>query len=179
MRFRFGSRPSALLTLLVVGFALAIGGTALAGSQSLKAKLTKAKVKSIAKKQIAKAAPGLTVAGADSPSARALIIDSPLTVTQARNIEQSQLDNPRIGVYCFDLAFTPVGAQATNETQSQVDIAVMSAVLDPLSRARPRDANERGSAFNGCDPGTDLQITAIDPTTGLQVNTSFFVEAWR
>lgn len=166
-------RPSPATLLAVIALVFAVAGTAIAAPQGGRGTVTKSKVKKIARKQITKAAPGLSVAAADSPHARALVRLEPLQVELARNVAQAQVDNPRVGYVCFDLDFVPTGAQATNETEGQDDDAVLSAVIDPLSR------QPRGSAFNACEPGTDLQVLAIDPTTSTSVNTSFFLEIWR
>ncbi len=182
MRISTGSRPSPTVIAGAVILALAIAGTSIAGSNGLTAKLTKSSVKKIAKRQIAKAAPGLTVAGssaADSLYARALVRTDPLQVSLSRNIAQSQVDQPRAGVTCFDLDFTPVGVQVTKETSGLDDLAVVSAVLDPLSRVPPRtEANRRGGSFNACEPGTDIQVTARNPDNNY-VNVGFFIEVSR
>jgi hypothetical protein len=158
--------------------ALALAGTSIAGTGGQTKKLTKSSVKKIAKRQIAKAAPALTVAAADSLHARALVRTDPLQVSMARNIAQAQVDQTRVGVTCFDLDFTPVGVQVTKETDGTNDMATVSAVLDPLSLVLPRQANRRGGPFNGCEPGTDIQVTARNPD-GSYVNVGFFIEVSR
>lgn len=187
MRFSTGSRPSPAVIFAAAAIAVAAVGTATAGPDGPAEKVSKSRVKSIAKKQIRKAAPGLSVASADSSYARALISAEPLNVSLARNIEQSQVDNPRTGVFCFDLDFTPAGVQVSNEFEGFEDgEVVVSAVLDPRSR-KPRGASERGNSFNGCDPGTDIQVDTVDAYVPVQnaapvsdhVDSSFFIEVSR
>lgn len=59
-------KPSPALIVAVVALSMAVVGTAVAGTGGLTHKITKSKVKSIAKKQIKKAAPGLSVAKAET-----------------------------------------------------------------------------------------------------------------
>jgi hypothetical protein len=165
-----------MVVLVAIALALAMVGTAVAGPESLKATITKAKVKKIAKRQIAKAAPGLAVgsaAAADSAYARALIRTDPLQVTLARNIAQSQVDSPSPGYVCLDLDFVPVGIQVTKETDGLNDTAVASATIDPNSRVMPR-----GGTFNRCEPGTDILVVSELPT-GNAVAVDFFIEVAR
>jgi hypothetical protein len=168
------SRPSTTVIAGAIILALAIVATAVAGSEGLNSKLTKASVKKVAKRQINKAAPGLSVAAADSAYARALVRTDPLEVSLARNLTQAQVDQPRVGVTCFDLDFIPVGVQVTKESDGQTDAAAVSAVIDPLSRVPQR----RGGPFNGCEPGTDVQVTARSPANDY-VNVGFFIELSR
>lgn len=174
---RISTRPPRSALLAAIVLTLAVAGSALAGPEGISDKVTKSSAKKIARKQIKRMAPRLAVASADSPFARALVVAEPLTITRNRNIQQSEVDNPRVGEYCFDLSFTPVGAQVTNEIESGSDVVVFSAVLDPLSLVTRGQAS-RGSAFNGCDPGTDLLVTGVD-LTSTKTNSSFFLEVWR
>jgi hypothetical protein len=66
MRVLQRSPPSPALVLAVVALGLATVGSAVAGTDGLTSKITKSKVKSIAKQQIDKAAPGLSVAKAEN-----------------------------------------------------------------------------------------------------------------
>ena len=141
MRISTDSRPSPTVIAGAVILALAIAGTSIAGSNGLTAKLTKSSVKKIAKRQIAKAAPGLTVAGssaADSLYARALVRTDPLQVSLSRNIAQAQVDQARMGVTCFDLDFTPVGVQVTKETTGLDDTRRSFRPCSIRFRASPR-----------------------------------------
>lgn len=58
------NRPSPALVLAALALVFAMVGTAIAGPDAISNKVTKSKVKKIAKKQINKAAPGLSVASA-------------------------------------------------------------------------------------------------------------------
>ena len=60
------SRPSPAMIVAVVALSFAIVGTAIAGPDALTSAITKSKVKKIAKKQIKKLAPGLSVANAEN-----------------------------------------------------------------------------------------------------------------
>jgi len=64
MKLSYSRRPSPAIIVAVVALAFAMVGTAIAGTDGLSNKITKSKVKKIAKKQINKAAPGLSVAKA-------------------------------------------------------------------------------------------------------------------
>ena len=127
-------RPSPAMVIAVVALALALAGTAVAGTDGLTSKITKAKVKSIAKKQAnkaitrreaslnvnsAKTADSATNAtNAVTGAARAYaLVDSDGTVlptAPSREITSSSITIPPAGTgfYCFDLAFTPVTAAA-------------------------------------------------------------------
>ena len=63
MEFTRG-RPSPAIVLAVIALVFAMAGSAIAGTDALSSKITKSKVKKIAKKQINKAAPGLDVKSA-------------------------------------------------------------------------------------------------------------------
>ncbi len=63
MEFTRG-RPSPAIVLAVIALVFAMAGSAVAGTDALSNKITKSKVKKIAKKQINKAAPGLDVKSA-------------------------------------------------------------------------------------------------------------------
>ena len=65
MRQSKASRPSPVFILAVLALVAAFAGTAIAGPDAISNKVTKSKVKTIAKKQINKAAPGLSVAEAE------------------------------------------------------------------------------------------------------------------
>jgi hypothetical protein len=60
------TRPSPAMVLAAIALVLAMAGTAIAGPSAISSKITKSKVKQIAKKQINKAAPGLSVQNADN-----------------------------------------------------------------------------------------------------------------
>ena len=66
MSDRADARLTPAMVLAVLALALSLVGTAVAGPAALTSKITKPKVKKIAKREIAKAAPGLSVASADA-----------------------------------------------------------------------------------------------------------------
>ena len=72
---RFSTRPSPAMVVAVCALVFAMVGSAVAGTDGLSSKITKAKVKSIAKKQISKAEPGLSVANA-ATATKALSADN-------------------------------------------------------------------------------------------------------
>ena len=63
---KFLRTPSPAMVVAVVALSLALVGSAVAGTSTLSKGVSKSKVKKIAKKQIKKAAPGLSVAHADT-----------------------------------------------------------------------------------------------------------------
>jgi hypothetical protein len=60
------SRPSPAIVIAILALVAALAGTALAGPDASTSALNKKKVKKIAKKQVKKLAPGLSVANADA-----------------------------------------------------------------------------------------------------------------
>jgi hypothetical protein len=73
--------------------------------------------------------------------------------------------------------FTPTGVQVTKETDGLNDAAVVSAVIDPLSRVP-----KRGGTFNRCEPGTDILVysaTTNGSPDGQPVAVGFFIEISR
>lgn len=176
MRFSTSSRPSPGAVLGVIAITFALVGTAVAGSDGLTAKVTKAQVRSIAKKQVRKAAPKLTVANAasaDSLPVQGLVSTDPLRVSRARNLTSAQVTSPSTGVFCFDLDFQPAGVQATPEAGNG-DEFIVSAIVDPFSRLP-----KRGGNINSCTPGIDVQVTVRDQSSGTRANNAFYFLAYR
>jgi hypothetical protein len=79
-----GAGTTAALIVAAVALIFAIAGTAIAGPGSISSKISKAKVKKIAKKQINKAAPGLSVA-------KAVKADSADTAASADSVNGHQI----------------------------------------------------------------------------------------
>jgi hypothetical protein len=77
-------RPSAAMIVAVLALALALGGSAIAGTGIL----SKAKVKAVANKQITKRAPGLTVASAKAAdTAKSADVAGRATNVHAANVD--------------------------------------------------------------------------------------------
>lgn len=177
-----GSRPSLTAVLITLALAAALVGNAVAGTDALTSKITKAKVRAIAQKQIAKAAPGLVVAEAGvarSLLAHAEIRIEPLRVNRARNIDEFQVSNPSPGFFCFNLDFSPAGVQATPIIDGG-ELAIASAIVDPFANieGRPR----RGGQLNVCPQGTEVQVitndTSIPAGTGTRSNAPFYIQIY-
>ena len=137
MRQSKASRPSPVFIVAVLALVAAFAGTAIAGPDAISNKVTKSKVKTIAKKQINKAAPGLSVAeaekaekaenaenlGGDPASAylkttgvRFVKIGSTGTIDAAlsKGVTQANVSSPSTGRYCIDgLDPAPRSAQVT------------------------------------------------------------------
>ena len=133
MRQSKASRPSPVFILAVLALVAAFAGTAIAGPDAISNKVTKSKVKTIAKKQINKAAPGLSVAeakkagnaerlGGDPASAylkgtgvRFVRINSDGTINTAlsKGVTQANVTTDGPGNYCISgLDPAPLNAQA-------------------------------------------------------------------
>jgi hypothetical protein len=85
-RFR-NARPSPAIVIVALALVAALAGTALAGPDAVTSAITKKKVKKIARKQIKKLAPGLSVANAETAGVanRATTADTADSATQAQN----------------------------------------------------------------------------------------------
>jgi hypothetical protein len=102
MKLSKGSRPSPALVLAALALVFAMVGTAIAGPDAISNKITKPKVKKIAKKQINKAAPTLSVAEAEradraqnaNNADNADRADSAETADRADNVLFAVVDNP-------------------------------------------------------------------------------------
>ncbi len=73
--------------------------------------------------------------------------------------------HPATGVYCFDLAFTPVNAQATGQSDGE-DNDMASVSL----------AGFGGVA--GCPAGTDVKVGMWDTGGDIATNEEFFLVVW-
>ena len=180
MRQSKASRPSPVFILAVLALVAAFAGTAIAGPDAISNKVTKSKVKTIAKKQINKAAPGLSVAeaekaekaenaenlGGDPASAylkttgvRFVKIGSTGTIDGAlsKGVTQANVSSPSTGRYCIDgLDPAPRSAQVT------IDYA------GPYEATEYVQINPTG-AFCA---GTQVYIaTFVDPSTATNMPT--------
>ena len=126
----FRRRPSAAFVVAVFALCFAIVGSAIAGTEASKKALSKSQVRKIAKKQIKKAAPKLSVAhattattatNADAPSLYAHVTTSGTTpnVDEARSngfTDADFADTGSPGVYCVNL---PNGYKTVSGTQDE------------------------------------------------------------
>lgn len=122
MRFNTAARPSPAMVVAAVALSLALAGSAVAGTEAIShSKLTKSKVKSIAKKQAKKVvkqkAPGLSVANAQNAttSANGAAGHGEFNAAGAVRPGALNMDNLVISsaapyLYCEDQAFKSVVA---------------------------------------------------------------------
>lgn len=136
-----GGRPSPAMVLAALALVFAMVGTAVAGTDGITNKITKSKVKSIAKKQVNKAAPGLSVLNAKTA-------DSATTATTA----------------------TTAAAVAANSVGSAQlsDGAVKAADLGPTTTVSATSGafanNTPGSVFIQCPEGTAVISGGGEPS---------------
>ena len=142
------SRPSPAIIFAVVALAFSLVGTAVAANDGLYPKLTKSKVKSIAKKQATKQlkanvnnshvnladkatdADNLArVPAANYAMAYAEISDTGSIKPAPPNANIDAVTNPQTGLYCVDVSFTPAfgsgngtGASSNGTVLAMVDI---------------------------------------------------------
>ena len=89
------SRPSPALVLAALALVFAMAGTAVAGPDAISSKITKSKVKKISNKQIAKAAPGLSVDNAENLGGEAPDAYLPLAYGETANGGTGALNEAR------------------------------------------------------------------------------------
>jgi hypothetical protein len=74
--------------------------------------------------------------------------------------------HPATGIYCFNLAFTPVHAQATGQSDGESnDIPSLNITL-------------AGGGLSGCPAGNNLQVEMWDTGTDAHTNEEFFLVVW-
>jgi hypothetical protein len=73
--------------------------------------------------------------------------------------------HPGTGIYCFNLAFTPVHAQATGQSDGE-DNDVPSVAL------------AGAGSLTGCPAGTDVKVEMWDTGTDAATNEEFFLVVW-
>lgn len=149
MRQSKASRPSPVFIVAVLALVAAFAGTAIAGPDAISNKVTKSKVKTIAKKQINKAAPGLSVAeakkaenaerlGGDPASAflkstgvRFVKTNSDGTIDAAlsKGVTQGNVSRESTGTYCIDgLDPAPRSAQLTPDYDAPYEATVYAQI---------------------------------------------------
>ena len=168
------SRPSPAIIFAVVALAFSLVGTAVAANDGLYPKLTKSKVKSIAKKQATKQLKANVnnshvnladkatdadnlggVPAANSAMAYAEISDTGSIKPAPPNANIDAVTNPQTGLYCVDVSFTPAfgsgngtGA-SSNGTVAMVDIpATNCAASLPGADASVYVSNAAGASSN-------------------------------
>ena len=184
-------RPSPAMIVSMIALCFALVGTAVA--QDSLGKITKSKVKTIANKQISKAAPGLSVKSAatatsattatnavnavnatNSSSANPELyahVDANGTVDAAhsKGITQAEVVKPAntFGAYCFAIPGVK-GGVTTTDFQDSGDDNIARFALGALT----------GST--GCAAGTTFVVVTTDPgSPGLPENAGFYVTAWK
>jgi hypothetical protein len=152
-----GKKPSPAMTVAIVALVFAVAGTSVAGVATISVlnKKEKKQTRNIAKDEIKKAAPGLSVANATNagnantlgglsaaqlqqPIAYGDFENNALVAGSAKNVN-SVRDTGGAGTYCIDVSITPV-------------VAVASA--DPGDF---RYANA-SAVPSGCNPGEDISV---------------------
>ena len=179
-------RPSPAMVVAMVALCFAVVGTAVA--QDPVAKITKSKVKSIAKKQINKAAAGLTVAkaneatnatnantaasattaGTASTVAYAMVnADGTLTdPSRTKNLTSANVSkSPTAGIYCFsNLTFAAKNAVATADNSGV-----------PATVATVRVSTPTGSTLAQCPAGATVRVATFDVATADLTDRPFSV----
>lgn len=193
MKTSTSRRPSPAVVISVLALICAMAGTALAGSDTF-SKLTKSKVKSIARTQIAKAAPKLSVAKATTAD-KATSADNATTATNAasadravsantiaygmftesgdlaeddrgKNLTTANVTHPAAGVYCFgSLGFTPKSVMVAADNGFGFEDTLVSA----------RIATPPGGTLNPC-PGTEpVRIKTWDVSSAALADRAFLI----
>jgi hypothetical protein len=104
------SRPSPAIVIAVVALVAALAGTALAGPDATTSAINKKKVKKIARKQINKLAPGLSVANAETAG----VANHATTANTANSATRAQNASTANGVKPIKVNFAaPSGTPAT------------------------------------------------------------------
>jgi hypothetical protein len=170
--------------LASIALILALTGAAIAGPQVISRAITKAKVKSISKRQanvqITRRAPGLAVASAKgsetaqtaesaNPTAFAHVAaDGTVDAANSKGLAQANLINtgPVVGYYCFgNLPFVPRGGNATvdwNGSGSFDAIATVGLGGNPL-----------------CPAGTQLFVDTRNTDSTGSIPAGFFLTLYR
>ena len=154
----------------VVAVIVLTTGVAFAASGDSASAVTPAQVRKIAKSvadaEIARLAPRLTVASANSPAVYAQVTGGGGVTTNSRGVVQGNVVHPQPGIYCFTgLRNAPKGGVATLDMNvlgggSGVDLAQVGV-----------------GPFNRCPAGTQAVVATFNPDTGF-VDDPFFVVFW-
>jgi hypothetical protein len=155
------SRPTASQALVVALIALvfAVAGTAVAGPSSFERALTKAKVKTIARKQAHKAV------AARAPIFAQVDQNGVVKAANSSGITQANVAAGSVGgYYCFSgLPFSPRGGSATLDWATSGDmITTMGLGGNPE-----------------CPPGTEAFVNTRDPNGNGSRPSGFFVTFYR
>ncbi len=116
----FSARPSPAIVLAVVALVFAMAGSAVAGTDGLSSKITKSKVKKIAKKQINKAAPNLSVAHADTA-------DQATNATNATNATTAGIGLSPVAYATVDATGDVIEARSRGVADGNVTLEATSA----------------------------------------------------
>jgi hypothetical protein len=152
-------RPSPAMVVAIVALIAALGGTAVGA-----AFVSKKQAKKIAKNQVNKLAPGLSVASAKSADTATNLADQSQqirawasisaggSVLASKNVNSVVQDGD--GRYCFDLPFTPNAAVATlNGAQANLNHTILTATDSAPCPASHQDVR----VFTGV-PGGDSTV---------------------
>jgi hypothetical protein len=155
------------LGIAAIALLVALTGFATAGP-SATTTVTPSQVRAIAKAEVVRLAPTLSVRSskiANSP-ARVARISGAGVVTNAVGIAQGNVVHPRAGVYCFKgLRTAPKGG-----------VAVLDALPPGASGA---DQVQVGvGTFGACPAGTQAVVGAFKVPSGDLVDDPFFVAFW-
>jgi hypothetical protein len=151
-----GSRPSPALVLAALALVFAMVGTAVAGPDAISDKITKPKVKKIAKKQankaIAAAAPELAVASADVVGLYAHVGPTGIvTDALSSGITSANISHPDDGVYCFS------GLEGTLHT--------IDGTVDSADGPGAVEASVIPAGFVACPPTAQAELLTFTPDT--------------
>lgn len=84
----------------------------------------------------------------------------------AKGITSANVTKPAIGVYCFDLPFSPKGGQATVESDSDNDEVITLEVADSPE------------GFTNCPATAEVEVTHFDVGTPGPEDADFYIELY-
>ena len=162
------ARPRPALIVAIVALVAALAGTAVA-EQATTSKLTTKKVKKIAKKQVEKLAPGLSVANADN----ATNADSATNADNATNADQlggASLDSLTIGRGTSSTASGGTGSSCDPASTTFVDCGTASLTLPRAERVLILANAQFDGANSGAGYRGDCKLTIDGTRIGGQVS---------
>jgi methionine-rich copper-binding protein CopC len=161
-------RPSPAIAIAVMALVAAIAGTALADPRPTSSAVTKQKVKKIARKQVNKLAPGLSVANAVSAESAA----TAQTAANAANATNAANADTVDGKHASELQTSSGFAENPNDTEFTDEFE--DVVSTPITTTSTR-VMAVGSVFlqqDGADPENEavcrIQIDGVNSTTYSQ-----------